>query len=259
MVASVALYGDVDAACRSGALNQEVWIDGARVTNEDNEFDDERLIPSQMIEAIEYFAGLGCRVFNLSLGDPRLPFSEGGRPSPWADTLDNLANRLGVLIVVSAGNYFHHLRDGVAAQDCASDYPGYLLNDAARIIEPATGANVLTVGALAGMGEPRLAERNPDDVPPTPIARPGQPAPFTRSGFGVRGAIKPELVEFGGNFSYDPRADIVQTDQGLGVVLLNWRHDEGRLFTLDKANQLRRTQNRPPGRPGFFPVPRSIR
>ena len=39
---------------------------------------------------------------NLSLGDPRRPFS--GPMSPWAKLLDYLAERYGILFLVSAGN-----------------------------------------------------------------------------------------------------------------------------------------------------------
>lgn len=232
MVASAALYGNVNEIWHAEEIAQEIWIDAARVTNANNTFDDERLISTQMIEAISYFAGLGCRIFNISLGDKETPFRAGMRPSAWSATLDNLANELGVLIVVSAGNYYHFETEGVTPEECASGYPRYLVAAGARIIEPATAANVLTVGALSGHGQPERNQRYPDDVPPRPIAAPGQPAPFTRAGFGVLGAIKPELVEFGGNLSYDPQQEQVLLDKGLGVVLLNWEHDKGRLFAL---------------------------
>ena len=56
------------------ALTLELFIPqlrlfSARVLNENNEFDDEDLITTQMRQAIEYFRNTyGCRVFNASLG-----------------------------------------------------------------------------------------------------------------------------------------------------------------------------------------------
>jgi hypothetical protein len=151
----------------------------------------------------------------------------------WAATLDNLARELDIVVVVSAGNYDHQGANGASADDVRRGYPHYLLDPVARIIEPATGANVLTVGAIAREGLPFQSERNPDHVAPIPIAGPDQPAPFTRSGPGVRKAVKPELVDYGGNYTYDPLTNRVRHDPGLSMVSLNWRCPPGHLFALD--------------------------
>jgi hypothetical protein len=60
-VGGLALYHDVDACRITGTFNPEFWLDGAQVTNSADEFDDEKLLPSQMIEAIQYFAERGAR------------------------------------------------------------------------------------------------------------------------------------------------------------------------------------------------------
>ena len=82
----------------------------------------------------------GCRVINISLGDVKRPV--GAKPSPWASTLDTLARELDILIVVSAGNassnYLASFGDSIVA-----DYPAFLLDDANRILEPASAVNVL--------------------------------------------------------------------------------------------------------------------
>lgn len=44
-VAGIALYGDVEAHRRRGQFVQNVWIDAAQLTNANNEFDDEKLLP----------------------------------------------------------------------------------------------------------------------------------------------------------------------------------------------------------------------
>lgn len=148
MVAGLALYGDIEECIRSRKFVPTLTLYSARVLNNKNQFDDENLITTQMREAIGYFRNTyGCRVFNVSLGDPRLPY-RGGKVSPWASILDTLARESDVVIIVSAGNYEHDPGSG-NADGHLQDYPRYLIDDAARIIEPATGLIVLTVGSLA--------------------------------------------------------------------------------------------------------------
>jgi len=227
-VAGVAVYGDVEGARRSGRFLPRVKLDSARVTNAEGRYDDERLIASQMDEAIRTFAAKGCRLFVLAQGDDRLVY-RGGRMSSWAAMLDNLAREHDVLILVSAGNHDPDLT--------RQAYPMCFEDAAARIIEPAPAVNVITVGAISAGGLPRLAQRYPGDVPPQPVAGPGQPAPFTRRGPGLRGAVKPELVHYGGNYSHDPRQGRYGPDAGLGVVTLHWNYLE-RPFTISHGTSL---------------------
>ena len=95
MVAGLALYGDVEECIRARAFQPRLRLYSARVLNSDLGFDDERLITTQMRQAIEYFReSYGCRVFNASLGDPRLPY-RGGKVSPWASILGGFRVRCG--------------------------------------------------------------------------------------------------------------------------------------------------------------------
>lgn len=231
MVAGLALYGDVEACIKSRSFVPRLTLYSARVLNEKLEFDDESLITTQMREAIQYFRQTyGCRVFNLSLGDKRLPY-QGGKVSPWASVLDTLARELDVVIVVSAGNYEYDPGDCNSADGHVWEYPRYLLDGGANIIEPATGSIVLTVGALAGRSNvpPGAAENN---VALRPIAHAEQPSPFTRCGPGLGGAIKPELCEVGGNLAFDGLMHRPREVRELSVVSMN-REYVRRLFTTD--------------------------
>jgi hypothetical protein len=201
MVAGLALYGDVQACIDRRAFVPVLRLYSARVLNANNEFDDESLITTQMRGAIEYFRrNYGCRVFNISLGDKRTPYN-GGKVSPWASILDYLARELDVVIVVSAGNYDHEPVSPEDFDNHIHGYPRYLLAPPARIIEPATGCIVLTVGALANSAS--LPPGGGASVAYRPIAQINQPSPFTRSGPGIGGSIKPELCEYGGNYAAD--------------------------------------------------------
>lgn len=231
MVAGIALYGDVAECIRARSFVPRLTLYSARVLNDELRFDNENLITTQMRESIQYFRETyGCRVFNASLGDPRLPY-QGGKVSPWASILDTLARELDVVIVVSAGNYDHDPGGGNSADAHVQDYPRYLLDDPARIIEPATGAIVLTVGALAhAAAVPPGAAGN--SVAFRPVAQVEQPSPFTRCGPGLGGAIKPELCEFGGNHAYDGLMRRVRDMRELGIVSMNREYVQ-RLFTTD--------------------------
>lgn len=145
-----------------------------------------------------------------------------------------------IVIVVSAGNYDHCEATGASPGELRRAYPRCLLTPAARVIEPAIPANALTVGALAGAGVPhRAQDRGPRRIAPAPIARPDEPSPFTRGGFGVGGAIKPEVVEHGGNWSYGAKNDrLHRGDKGLGVVTLSHHHDDRRLFAVDRGTSM---------------------
>lgn len=231
MVGGIALYGNIEQCIENRSFIPNLTLYSARVLNDNNEFDDEELITTQMRESIEYFKNTyDCRVFNASLGDSRQPYV-GGKVSPWASILDTLARDLDVVIVVSAGNYDHD--PAGTADSHIQDYPRYLLSDAAKIIEPATGAIVVTVGAIAGS----------DSVPPgasgnnvafRPIALKYQPSPFTRSGFGLGGAIKPELCDVGGNNVYDGQIQDIRSINENSVVSTNRVYLRS-LFTTDNG------------------------
>jgi hypothetical protein len=232
MVAGLALYGDVEACIQRRSFVPEVMLYSARVLNDKCRFDDETLITTQMREAIEYFSKTyGCRAFNVSLGDARLPYG-GGKVLPWACILDTLARELDVVIVVSAGNYQYDPGPGGSPDGHVQQYPRYLLRDDARIVEPATGAIVLTVGALS---HAHVAPKSSagQRVSFRPIALRGQPSPFTRSGPGLGEAIKPELCELGGNVAYDGLTKLINDGvHELSVVSLNREYID-RLFRTD--------------------------
>lgn len=231
MVAGLALYGNVEECIESRSFVPRLTLYSARVLNDECRFDDENLITTQMRVAIQYFRETyGCRVFNASLGDDRLPYL-GGKVSPWASILDTLARDLNVVIVVPAGNYEYDPGQGDSPDGHVQNYPRYLLDDAAKIIEPATGSIVLTVGALAHTANvPHGLAGN--SVGFRPIAQEQQLSPFTRCGPGLGDAIKPELCEVGGNRAYDAVTHRVRDVRELSIVSMNRQYIE-RLFKTD--------------------------
>ncbi len=233
MVAGLALYGDVAQRIAAKRFAPEFWLLSGRLTNENNLCED-KLIENQVAAAVESFvADYGCRIFNLSLGDEDKPYT-GGHVGPWASLLDELARLHKVLFIVSAGNFRGN--DHVP-RDWLKEYPDYLLDPAARLIDPAPALNALTVGSLARHEKPRMSQRFPNDPAYRPIALADEPSPFSRSGFSVGRAIKPELVEYGGNWHVDsrvssapvPNSDLGEISTSLGFLPGNG----GNLFQVD--------------------------
>lgn len=230
MVAGLVLYGDVEQQLRSGRFIPELRLFSGRITDASNY--SPGFLENRLIEAVDYFTKeYGCKIFNLSIGDVQKPYT-GGHVRGLAAVLDTLVRQYNVLFVVSAGNFWGTEE---FPKDWRGQYPDYLLTDEARIIDPAPALNVLTVGSLAKYEQPRLGQRFPNDVNYQPVARCDQPSPFTRSGPGPGDAIKPEVVEYGGNFSVDLRTQpnkLLPNDL-LGELSTFHEYTGGRLFVVD--------------------------
>jgi hypothetical protein len=193
-VAGLALYGDVRACLQNGSFVPELRLLSGRVFDNDGT-DETRFVEKNVEDAVRYFHGeYDCRVFCLSYGDANKVY-DGRHIRGLAYVLDSLSRELGVLFVVPTGN----LRNEDIPNDPHAHYPDYLLDESARLLDPGTALNALTVGGLSTFEADANAQRYPNHLEGVPIARAGQPAPFTRSGPSVNGAIKPELVAHAGN------------------------------------------------------------
>jgi hypothetical protein len=224
-VAGIALFGDLEDRIDSNEWTRELKILSGKVLTRDEHNRttfDEKTIESTLIEAISYFyEEYGCRIYNLSLGNLNAPFNKS-HVSGMAVTLDELARKLDILIVVSAGNYM----GSEAVNNWKDDYPHYLLSEDAALIDPAPAANVLTVGSIAkhtsSYTERRYSVKG--EINELNVANEGQVSPFSRCNYKNKSALKPDLLAHGGNFSIAVR----QERQGwkpitkhLGVVTLN--------------------------------------
>lgn len=210
-VAGIALYGDVEECARARTFVPQLRLLSGRILDGEANAD-ARFVENIVEEAVRYFHGnYGCRVYNLSYGDQNKPYL-GRRVGGLAYTLDRLSRELDILFVVPTGNLL-----GIPAEWLADDYPNYLLKDEARLLDPAPALNALTVGSAARWDRSYRSWRHDQDLPDVPVARRDQPSPFSRAGCSVKGAVKPELVAYGGNLALNPRSRMV-TDQWLGEL-----------------------------------------
>lgn len=212
-VASLAAYYALNLA--DGAENRpKAWIAGARILNANNELEDERLFSSLLAEVVRDFSAKGVRIFCLSVGDSRRIWNTSSRRSfprkSWvARRIDQLSREYDVVFITCVGNLF--IQDIQQYLDDGQPYPHYLPSSDARILDPGQASIAMTVGSIA-RGTVVVTSSA------TAIALENQPSPFTRSGPGIRGEIKPELVEYGGNMALDPSTDRVIVNRGLQVV-----------------------------------------
>ena len=228
-VSGIALYDDVAEDLRKGRFVPSLRLFSGRILNDRNEGDVE-LIENQIERAVRYFAdNYQCRIFNLSYGDLNKPY-QGRHVAGLAVTLDALSRELDVLFIVATGNY---RGDDDSPDDWRAEYPSYLTSAGASLLDPAPALNAVTVGSIA---RHERNERWPDDPGYLPVARTEQPSPFTRHGPSINGAIKPDLVDYGGNLTVEARGGRPPLGrQGVGELSISRDFAAGRPFAEDSG------------------------
>ncbi|GAB2712527.1 hypothetical protein GCM10011495_06710 [Hymenobacter frigidus] len=198
-VAGAILFPDSIPA--SGSETAVAWLQNARVLNAGKSMESSMLPADIMRRIVNDFTPSGTRLFNLSVQTPgpcRLKHM-----SSWAAEIDQLSFEHDVLFITSAGNISatgsHPNRLSVEQHLAAGrHYPDYLSESACRIGNPAQSLQALTVGSVSYERINTLAH--------TSFGEHQEPSAFSRSGLGIWGVIKPDVVEYGG--------DLVQTASG---------------------------------------------
>jgi len=194
-VAGAILYRDNIPA--SGKIELPFWIQNARVLDEDNGMPHTMLPPLVIWEVVRHFhwGAKQTRIFNQSI-NTRFP-CRTHHMSAWGAAIDYLCHKHDILFIQSVGNIpatqqppsigiKEHLADG-------RDYPDYLSEDISRVANPGQSLQALTVGSVA--------YRAFNGTEWNSIAQtPGAPSAFSRSGFGIWNTVKPDVVEFGGDY-----------------------------------------------------------
>ena len=239
-VSGIAAYGDIEKCIFSNEFRSSASIFSARILDDNDDYDENLLVENQLEAVVQYFTSNHpekCRVFNLSIGNRNSVYALGDKQLRLAAKLDELAYRyqdFNLVFVVSAGNSQPFKSD--EGEHYLRDYPRYILNSASRIIDPATSAIAITVGSLS-LG--RGSMTNYDDAQVNSVTKiRDYPSPFTRSGFGVDGMIKPDVVAYGGDLVIDKDSIVGHSNAAVSIVTLNLSSPGKPLFAIASGTSL---------------------
>ncbi|MGL5062820.1 MAG: S8 family peptidase [Microcoleus sp.] len=185
---------------RTGNKQAVCWIQNARVLDVNCQLPKQLFPPNLIGDIVDFYhSKTKTRIFNHSI--------TGSVPchtqymSPWAAAIDNLTWENDILLVVAAGNLPFSGRIGstrlsvqehlAANRPC----PDYLLKNSCRIANPAQSFQALTVGSISLASYHALSSSS--------ISQKDKPSAFSCSGLGIWDTIKPEVVEYGGDFVKD--------------------------------------------------------
>jgi len=193
-VAGAVLFGN--NIPKSGRHTHITWLANAKVLTDFNGIAvmPEELYPPALINDISNDFG-NCKVFNLSITSSRPCRTK--HMSEWAAAIDRLAWETDILIVISTGNLKRESSQvnnpGVKEMiNKGSNYPDYFDHNFARLANPSQAAFALTVGSVC------ISKF--DDSNYTSFGDINEPSAFTRQGPGLWGMVKPDVVEYGGDY-----------------------------------------------------------
>lgn len=179
---------------RNGRYELICFLQNARILSGTDGALSSTLYPPSLMEGITNRFG-DTRIFNLSVNSHRS--CKLVHMSQWAASIDRVMHEKGVLFIISAGNINkssgnpqnpgikEHIRNN-------RPFPEYLLEKASRIANPAQSCFALTVGSVCIDGfDTDLKES---------FGQKDDPSSFSRTGPGLWGMIKPDVVEYGGDF-----------------------------------------------------------
>lgn len=197
-VAGAVLFGD--NIPKTGSHNLDIWICNARILNARNILPKEIFPPKVMEDIISDFED--CKIFNLSVNSNQP--SKIVHMSQWAAMIDKLMVTNDKLFVISTGNISVVSRNdknpGIKEHIAARrSYPEYLFTKAARIADPAQSCFAITVGSVC--------VNNYEDEDKKSFGAKDDPSSFTRTGPGIWRMLKPDVVEYGGDFIKEKVAD----------------------------------------------------
>lgn len=210
-VAGAILYGnDIPG---EGEYQPPCFIVNARILDGQNSLSGQ-LYPAELMETIaDDFSGI--RLFNMSVA------SKGPcrtlHISSWAAKLDSLIHDRQLLFVVAAGNLQSYSgradRPGIREHlEAGRTYPQYLLQPSSRISNPAQSLLSLTVGSVCA-ADFKDADRSS-------FGQRGYISSFSRCGPGLWGGVKPDLVEYGGDFLKEVNGSLVSPHNDVAVQVV---------------------------------------
>lgn len=178
----------------TGQYQLESKIQNARILDANNRISESKFGPA-LLTSIKHDYPT-TRIFNLSVADDCAYI--GTHMPSLAASIDKLMHENNILFIVAAGNLYENsdiennpgIREHITA---GQNYPDYLNLDYSKIASPGVSFFAVTVGSISA------ADYEDDDY--KSLAGKGYISPFSRTGLGMWGSIKPDVVEFGGDLA----------------------------------------------------------
>lgn len=210
-VAGAVLYPNLPIA---NSIKLNAWIQNARVLD-DNNIMQSNLYPPDLIKDIirHYNENYTTRIFNMSITSNKGHITT--RMSKWAESIDREAWERDIVFVIPTGNL---KKDQISNYiNNGANYADYLLNHKSRISNPSQSLFSLTVGSICN-GEY-------EDLDLKSFGEIEFPSAFSRTGLGIWDSIKPELVEYGGDYVIEKRGSnrLISQKKKLQCTLLEAR------------------------------------
>lgn len=199
---------------KQGQIKLSSIIQNARILDKNNEISTSKFEPRLMEQII--FDYSDTRIFNLSVSE-KTAYTGIHMPS-LAASIDKLIHEKNILFIVAAGNLYsssaissnlgiiEHLRAG-------RSYPTYLNESETKIANPGVSYFAITVGSIA--------KEDYEDADYKALAGKDNVSPFSRTGLGMWGCIKPDVVEFGGDLMKNKLSNQVITNEFTSPELIN--------------------------------------
>lgn len=210
-VAGAVLFGE--NIPMEGTVRPHCFLLNARVLNKYNQMASNLYPPSLMRDIVNRFET--AKIFNMSINSS-VP-CRTIHMSPWAAMIDFLSHENDVLFIISAGNLksstsvinnpgiIEHLAAGRA-------YPDYLYENSCRIADPAQSKFAITVGSVC------ISDF--EDLDRISFGKRNEISSFSRTGLGLWGGIKPELVEYAGDWVKEKLGSNLTNEQVLNPLLV---------------------------------------
>lgn len=190
-VAGAVLFGN--AIPKTGGHKHSLWIQNAKVLDNNGWLPEELYPPELMHNIVDDYQD--TKIFNLSINSKRP--CKTVHMSEWAATIDSISHTKDRLFIISAGNISSSnptaSNPGILQHLLAGrNYPEYLLEAASRIANPAQSCFALTVGSIGNIKY--------NDADRESFADKDEPSSLSRTGPGIWKMIKPDIVEYGGDY-----------------------------------------------------------
>jgi len=199
---------------KQGQVKLESIIQNARILDNNCRIATDRFEPKLMQQVVADYPD--TRIFNLSVTEDAAYF--GTHMPSLAASLDKLTHENDILFIVAAGNLYSSSslpsNPGIVEYiQGGRNYPTYLDEIESKVANPAVSYFAITVGSIA--------KEDFEDSDYKALAGKDNISPFSRTGLGMWGCIKPDVVEFGGDLIKNKLSNQLITNEFTSPELVN--------------------------------------